>query len=306
MIKKMIALVVALCVLTHVFAQDLTFHNKGNGHKKNKHHQPTPADCSRPLSMYTFNNEFVDFSRLNDRDRDREIRRYAYQNCLRAEQIKLLAMLYTNDRDKSEFFAYVYRERRIYDINLFYQCTSVFGTRAAQDAFYRFLHRENLPCGHEVYDDYDYWEHSGSSNHDDTHYDNRGSGNGSGRGGGRDDRGDRDNRGGGRNNATPPPPPPPPPYLTDGEFQPMLASLRAENFDNKRVEKAKFMIRGNVLLTCAQICQISRTFSFDNSRLDFAKFAYDFCFDKQNYFQVADTMQFENNKSSLIKYVGGR
>ncbi|MFM2268010.1 MAG: hypothetical protein RL757_1451, partial [Bacteroidota bacterium] len=267
-----------------------------------------------------------DFCRLNDRDRDREIRRYAYQNCLRAEQIKLLSMLYTNDRDKSEFFAYVYRERRIYDINLFYQCASVFGTRAAQDAFYRFLHRENLPCGHEVYDDYDYWEHNGSGNHDDTHYDNRGGGNGGGRGGngggngggrgsGYDDRGgngggrdDRDNRGGGgRNNPVqPPPPPPPPPYLTDGEFQPMLASLRAENFDNKRVEKAKFMIRGNALLTCAQICQMSRTFSFDNSRLDFAKFAYDFCFDKQNYFQVADTMQFENNKSSLMKYVGGR
>ena len=43
-----------------------------------------------------------------------------------------------------------------------------------------------------------------------------------------------------------------------------------------------------------------------NQELAFAKFAYDFCTDRGNYFIVADILFYDANKKELLKYIGSR
>jgi hypothetical protein len=251
------------------------------------------AACNRPLSMYAFNNEYELFLRTAGFDRDREIRRYVRINCLHIEQLRHLAMLYPNDREKSEFFNFVVREGRISNPQFLYRLGTVFGSRTAQEAYYRFLSRENLPIGREVFDEYDDYYYS------DRDYDDRRRGRDDRRGDDRhDDRRD-DRRGDDRRDNRP--------YgMNDRDFSALLASIQQETFDSRRLDKIKVALTGNARMSCRQIATLAKLYSFDNTRLDFAKYAFDYAIDRENYYQVADMMQFDGNKRALLEYVRTR
>lgn len=242
--------------------------------------------CNRPLSMYAFNNEYELFLRTTGFDRDREIRRYVRMNCLHTEQLRHLAMLYPNDREKSEFFNFVVREGNVFNTRFLYRLGSVFGSRAAQEAFYRFLSRENLPIGRETFDDYDgdYYERERDDNP------RRNQGRDEDR---HDRRRDEDRRG--ANNG-----------MNERDFSTALASIRQESLDSRRLDKSRVILRDNVRMTTRQIAEISKSFSFDNNRLEFAKYAYDYALDRENYYQVADEMQYDSNKRTLLNYIQSR
>ncbi|MFM7683799.1 MAG: DUF4476 domain-containing protein [Bacteroidota bacterium] len=44
-------------------------------------------------------------------------------------------------------------------------------------------------------------------------------------------------------------------------------------------------------------------FGFEETKLDFAKFAYDYCFDVNNYFLVNDAFTFDSTKDELNEYL---
>jgi hypothetical protein len=46
--------------------------------------------------------------------------------------------------------------------------------------------------------------------------------------------------------------------------------------------------------------------TMDNNRLEFAKFAYSFTYDRENYSMVANTLSFSNNRRSLEQFVGSK
>jgi len=54
--------------------------------------------------------------------------------------------------------------------------------------------------------------------------------------------------------------------------------------------------------------EICRLFSLDNTKVTFAKFAYDRTVDQQNYFKVASVFDFDSNKKQLNDFIsrGGR
>lgn len=74
--------------------------------------------------------------------------------------------------------------------------------------------------------------------------------------------------------------------------------------DSNKLRMAKNYVASNPL-TSEQIAGISREFSFDNNRLDFAKHAYANCYDKSNYFLLKDTFTFSSNYNSLLNHIGG-
>jgi hypothetical protein len=47
-------------------------------------------------------------------------------------------------------------------------------------------------------------------------------------------------------------------------------------------------------------------FDFENTKLDFAKFAYDRTYDRANYYKVNDAFEFESSIEDLNRYIGGR
>lgn len=85
-------------------------------------------------------------------------------------------------------------------------------------------------------------------------------------------------------------------------FQKFMSSLKNESIDGNRLTMAKSFVKSNTL-SADQIAQITKQLSFDSNRLDFAKYAYDYCYDKSNYFLLKDAFSFSSNYNSLLKHI---
>jgi hypothetical protein len=91
--------------------------------------------------------------------------------------------------------------------------------------------------------------------------------------------------------------------MANADFDRAKASIASKSFDDTRLTMAKQIVGSNCL-TSAQVEDIMRIFGFEETRLDFAKFAYVHTFDIGNYFQVNDAFQFESSIDELNAYIG--
>jgi hypothetical protein len=110
------------------------------------------------------------------------------------------------------------------------------------------------------------------------------------------------------NQNTPPHPPPPAPDnsgMSPEKFKEIKKTIDAQIADNYKVEKAKSIIKKNAM-TSKQIAEICRLMDFDNYKLDFAKFAFDYCVDKSNYYEISSVFSFSSYSEELDKYVDGK
>lgn len=85
-------------------------------------------------------------------------------------------------------------------------------------------------------------------------------------------------------------------------FNQFLSSLRSESFDSNRLQNAK-VYAAKTNLSANQIKDIAATFTFDSNRLDWAKAAYNSCYDKGNYFLLRETFTFSSSYSDLQDYI---
>lgn len=95
-------------------------------------------------------------------------------------------------------------------------------------------------------------------------------------------------------------------YVMDGNtFNQFKNSVRSQSFDNGKTSVIKNQTKTN-WFTAAQIKELCDLFSFDSGKLEIAKYLYDYCADKQNYFQVYPTFDFDSNVKELTKYISGK
>ncbi len=90
--------------------------------------------------------------------------------------------------------------------------------------------------------------------------------------------------------------------MSDAEFSRAKESISSKSFEDSKMSVAKQITRGNCL-TALQVKEIMQLFSFEDSRLEFAKFAYKFTFDKRNYYMVNDAFQFEMTIDELDEFL---
>ena len=107
----------------------------------------------------------------------------------------------------------------------------------------------------------------------------------------RDDRNDRDPRYDDNYNRA----------MNDLDFSRAKGSLRKEWFENTRLASAKQVIERNYF-TSQQVKELMLLFTFENNRLDIAKYAYGKTVDKRNYSIVNDAFTF-NSKEKLDQYI---
>jgi hypothetical protein len=88
-------------------------------------------------------------------------------------------------------------------------------------------------------------------------------------------------------------------------FNQFLSSLKSESFDSNRLQNAK-VYASKTNLSASQIKDIAATFTFDSNRLDWAKAAYNSCYDKGNYFLLRETFTFSSSYSELQDYVSAQ
>jgi hypothetical protein len=99
--------------------------------------------------------------------------------------------------------------------------------------------------------------------------------------------------------------PPQPMCMPMSDFNRAISVIQNESFENSKLSIAK-QITSNNYLCVAQIVQICRLFSFENTKLEFAKYAYHYCVDKNNYFQLNEVFSYSSSKDELRKYIDVR
>lgn len=86
------------------------------------------------------------------------------------------------------------------------------------------------------------------------------------------------------------------------DFQMLLSRVNGQSFEKDKLEVAKMAISNNKMTTI-QIVAVCKCFGFETTKLEFAKYAYANCFDKNNYFQVEEVFSFSSSKAELRDYI---
>lgn len=90
--------------------------------------------------------------------------------------------------------------------------------------------------------------------------------------------------------------------ISIGNFASALATIKKQSFEDVKLSTAKQIASSNCLST-NQIVEICNTFNFEESKLDFAKFAYNHCTDINNYFKVNNVFKFSSSADNLNEYL---
>lgn len=90
--------------------------------------------------------------------------------------------------------------------------------------------------------------------------------------------------------------------VSEMNFKDFESNLKSKSFSDSQVTMAKQFTRGNCL-TSEQVKRIMKVFTFEEDRLDFAKFAYDYTFDQNNYYKVNEAFEFELSIEELDEYL---
>lgn len=93
--------------------------------------------------------------------------------------------------------------------------------------------------------------------------------------------------------------------MNGSEFADAKQSIQGKSFEESKMTLAK-QIAGDRCLTVEQVKGFMGLFSFEDSKLDFAKFAYDHTYDISNYYKVNDAFTFESSIDDLNEYVRSR
>ena len=90
--------------------------------------------------------------------------------------------------------------------------------------------------------------------------------------------------------------------MANGNFQAAKNSISSKGFDETRLQIAK-QVAGSNCLSVGQIKEVMEIFGFEETKLGFAKFAYDRCSDPQNYFMINDVFGFSSSTDDLNEYI---
>ena len=102
-------------------------------------------------------------------------------------------------------------------------------------------------------------------------------------------------------------PPPAPMAMDPQSFRDVKQSISGASFEDTKLSTAK-TIAGSNYFSTVQIIEICKLFSFEDTKMAFAKFAYSRTVDQNTYYHVANVFDFDSNKQALNQFIsnGGR
>jgi hypothetical protein len=317
LIREKLALIVSLLLIVAAVCAQNPY---GDNYRDHNTRNRQSRRCTQSYANKLFNRDYPGLANSNYFHLENELKSYTKYRCLSSEQVRRLAVLFQTDREKYDFLSYAFNY--VFDLENYAMTGSVLANRNARDAFYRFLVREGVPAG-DYYNDpwvgaypvalpptyYPQQPPRTNQNYDNT-YNNY-----------PDPR--FDNRNGNGNY--------PPQYadnqqglvqpsieinskglnggfqglMTYREFEALKERIKQNTFENGKLDAAKTLTRENTLTT-NQVAEITRLFNFDNNRLEYAKYAFQFTYDRENYTAVTDALAFEKNREELRRHVQGR
>ncbi len=89
------------------------------------------------------------------------------------------------------------------------------------------------------------------------------------------------------------------------DFDDLKKSIGNRNFESSNIEVVKTAIDNNYF-TSEQVKDLMRFFTFDDSKLEVAKYSYKKVCDQNNFFKVYDAFDFESSITELKNYISGK
>ncbi len=93
--------------------------------------------------------------------------------------------------------------------------------------------------------------------------------------------------------------------MSSTEFADAQKGIESKSFEDSRMTTAKQVGRDRCFTT-DQVKGIMGLFSFEGSKLEFAKYAYDRTYDIGNYYKVNDAFTFSSSIDELNSYIQSR
>jgi hypothetical protein len=90
--------------------------------------------------------------------------------------------------------------------------------------------------------------------------------------------------------------------MSSAEFDEAISSVESKTFEDDKFIVAKQICKANCM-TSAQVRDMNKVFDFEDTKLDFAMFAYDYVYDVNNYYKVNDSFGFEMTIDELDEYL---
>ena len=100
------------------------------------------------------------------------------------------------------------------------------------------------------------------------------------------------------------PTPAAPNLLSPTDAANLTQALRQRNFDDERLRIAKQAL-SQTSVRANDLAELMKTLTYDKSRIELAKFAYDHVADPQNFYRVYDAFQFSSSARELQDAVAG-
>ena len=96
--------------------------------------------------------------------------------------------------------------------------------------------------------------------------------------------------------------PPPPAAMDQQTFNDAKQSISNASFDDTKLSTAKTILSSN-FVTTDQVIELCKLFSFENTKLAFAEYAYSRTVDPNNYFKTGSIFSFDSNKKALNEFI---
>jgi hypothetical protein len=93
--------------------------------------------------------------------------------------------------------------------------------------------------------------------------------------------------------------------MDDYSFGMVMQQISRQSFESNRLQIAQQIVMSNPL-SSAQVASIMQLFSFESTRLEFARFAYGYVVDPQRYFLVNNAFAFSSSVDDLNRFLVGR
>lgn len=95
-------------------------------------------------------------------------------------------------------------------------------------------------------------------------------------------------------------------HLVDNtQFEKIKKAINDQYYDDDKLVYAKVIVKDN-LFTSEQVIALCKLFAYDDSKLNIAKYAYDYCTDKGNYFTVTSVFYYNDTRNELMKFIGSK
>jgi len=96
------------------------------------------------------------------------------------------------------------------------------------------------------------------------------------------------------------------PYpMSPADFKQALNTIQYETYENTKITLAKQVCRSSCM-TAEQLRTVMKSFTYETSRLEIAKYAYDYVFDPERYYLINDAFEYSSSVDELNRYFQSR